>query len=166
MDPHVTLKIMIINRTNTSQLEWRLFRSKQHKILATLQNTGPILTMHQTSRLVSSYTQINYSSFFYPLPIDRAKRAAKYMNSTLNAIQIFPMLSRQPSRLVWWMFKSGHAFCSCTIILINMLANCSLSFTIPSKQPWVRSNWLNTNRTHAKKKLPNLLNGDFGSLFY
>ena len=37
---------------------------------AKLQNTGPLLTMHQTSRLVwlvCSYTHINYSSF-YPLP--------------------------------------------------------------------------------------------------
>ena len=148
---------MIINRTNTSQLDRRLFRSKQHKILATLQNTGPILTMHQTSRLVSSYTQINYSSFFYPLPIDRAKRAAKYMNSTLNAIQIFPMLSRQPSRLVWWMFKSGHAFCSCTIILINLLVyRNNLGFDQTDSIP----------TGHTQKKLPNLLNGDFGSLFY
>ena len=37
---------------------------------AKLQNTGPLLTVHQTSRLVwlvCSYTHINYSSF-YPLP--------------------------------------------------------------------------------------------------
>ena len=98
-------EVHVHNRTNTSQLDRRLFLSKQLKILAKLQNTGPLLTMHQTSRLVCCYMKINSSSFYYPLPIVpneplniwtqhltpnnfihcRAQRDAKYMSPTLNA---------------------------------------------------------------------------------
>ena len=56
---------------------------------AKLQDTGPLLTMHQTSRLdllICSYTHISYSSFFYSLP----SQTSRLIYSTLNALQLIP----------------------------------------------------------------------------
>ena len=84
-----------------------------------------LCTKRASSIGVSSYTPINYSSFFYHYQAKRAarymvstinaiqfiprffihcraERAAKYVNSTFNDIQFFPLPS-QTSRLVWWM---------------------------------------------------------------
>ena len=99
--------------------------------------------MHQTSRLiwlVCSYTpriSIIHRSFIHC----RAKQAAKYTYSALNAIQLIPRSfihsplpsqtthyiyelntykffhrdcrAIKTSRFVWWMVKSGPTFCSC-----------------------------------------------------
>ena len=52
---------------------WAVGRAKLH-------NTGPLLTIHQTSRLV----WLGLRSFIYY----RAKQATKYMNPRLNVTQI------------------------------------------------------------------------------
>ena len=49
---------------------------------------GEFEHQHKRGRCPQQLCKMCYSSFFYPLPI--ATRAVKYMNSTLNAIQLIP----------------------------------------------------------------------------
>ena len=155
--------------------------------------------MHQTSWLVCSYMHINYSLFFYPLQSQikratiyqhcltpynlflvlfihcRAKQAAKYMNSTVNAIQLIPCSfihcrAKQAGSFSQWCKVAMYSVVALKIVFTkfegcDLARRCSGNFSIllsvffspwtrhPSNQPNVIDKCIVIKKTNKKRKL-------------